>query len=252
MKSILFLLMAVSLVRDGFAAEKLAGWTANLPSAIQAARTNAKPVLVYFTATWCGPCKMMAATTLQDAGVKQRLTSVMPVLIDIDEEPTLSQRYEIQAVPTFVLLNPQEEEIHRRSGYMEATQFGAWLEQSEVVAQKARMAKLAWAKQQTNITAALTGTDPAAAQEAVRQLLELSSHREPDQVVFAAAQLKEVGRREPGWLLEGLNHPKLAARIQVANVFREKLGAQFIFDPWEKEEVRQELIRNWRVQLEKR
>jgi thioredoxin 1 len=58
------------------------------------------PVVVDFYATWCGPCKLLAPMLDEQAGP---LTSrVKFVKINVDEAPALSQRFDIQAIPTLV------------------------------------------------------------------------------------------------------------------------------------------------------
>ena len=60
------------------------------------------PVLVDFHAVWCGPCKA-SAPALEDAA-REFEGEIAFVKIDVDQEPTLAKTYEVQGVPTFILM----------------------------------------------------------------------------------------------------------------------------------------------------
>ena len=71
--------------------------------------------LVDFYATWCGPCKAMHPILEQ---VKEKLGDQIRIIkIDVDKHRELSLKYEIQAVPTFILFR-KGETLHRFSGGM--------------------------------------------------------------------------------------------------------------------------------------
>lgn len=59
------------------------------------------PVLVDFTAVWCGPCKML------DPIVKQLADDwagkVKVVKLDVDDNPGLAMTYQVMGVPTLML-----------------------------------------------------------------------------------------------------------------------------------------------------
>ncbi len=64
------------------------------------------PVLVDFHAKWCGPCKA-SAPALEDAA-REFDGEVRIVKVDIDEEPSLAEAYQVQGVPTFIVVQGGE------------------------------------------------------------------------------------------------------------------------------------------------
>ncbi len=65
-----------------------------------------KPVLVDFFAEWCGPCKAMAPALDQVAdALKDSLTVVK---VDVEQNPVITQKYNIRAMPTLMLFRNGE------------------------------------------------------------------------------------------------------------------------------------------------
>ncbi|MBI3360314.1 MAG: thioredoxin [Chloroflexi bacterium] len=73
------------------------------------------PVLVDFTAVWCGPCQMIAPIVEQIA--KDYDGKMTVAKLDIDENVETTMKYGVMGVPTLMLFKDGEP-VERLVGYM--------------------------------------------------------------------------------------------------------------------------------------
>lgn len=73
-----------------------------------------QPVLVDFTAVWCGPCKMLDPVVKQLA--QDWTGKVKVVKLDVDHNPNLAIQYQVMGVPTLMLFKAGQP-IERVTGY---------------------------------------------------------------------------------------------------------------------------------------
>ncbi|MBF0137162.1 MAG: thioredoxin [Magnetococcales bacterium] len=85
------------------------------------------PVLVDFHATWCGPCRDMAPHF--DTVARELTGRLKVVKIDVDASPALSRQFQIQAVPTMILIRDGKA-IERWSGGLPIQQLRNWIARS--------------------------------------------------------------------------------------------------------------------------
>lgn len=64
------------------------------------------PVLVDFTAVWCGPCQRQLPIVEKFAS--DNLAKVKVCKIDVDEAPAVISKFGIRSVPTMLLFNKGE------------------------------------------------------------------------------------------------------------------------------------------------
>jgi thioredoxin 1 len=77
------------------------------------------PVLVDFTASWCGPCKMMKPV-LED--LHRRKGDTLRILkVDIDKSPSAANAFNVQSVPTLFLFQ-KGKQLWRQSGALSINQ----------------------------------------------------------------------------------------------------------------------------------
>ena len=78
---------------------------------------NQGSVVVYFGATWCGPCRQTKPRVQELA---QELSGKVSFLfIDVDEQPALSQKFSIRTIPALVVLENGREKAHLSGGSKE-------------------------------------------------------------------------------------------------------------------------------------
>ncbi|KMZ63879.1 Thioredoxin H-type [Zostera marina] len=76
-------------------------WDQKISEAMQ----DGKMVVANFTASWCAPCRLIAPFF---GGLSDKFTSLMFLMVDVDELADFSSSWDIQATPTFYFLRDGE------------------------------------------------------------------------------------------------------------------------------------------------
>jgi thioredoxin 1 len=66
-----------------------------------------RPVLVDFWAPWCAPCRMIAPAV--EALASEHSENAYVVKVNVDENPSISQRFGIKGIPTLILFKDGKE-----------------------------------------------------------------------------------------------------------------------------------------------
>jgi uncharacterized protein YyaL (SSP411 family) len=99
-------------------------WLRSDTDAFAQARAQHRFVLLYLEAVWCHWCHVMDEQTYGDAGVRAEIAAhYVPLRIDQDLRPDLSDRYKDYGWPATVVFAADGSEIVKRQGFIESPRF---------------------------------------------------------------------------------------------------------------------------------
>ncbi|HOX25568.1 MAG TPA: DUF255 domain-containing protein [Candidatus Krumholzibacteria bacterium] len=98
-------------------------------AAISEASQTGKPVLIHFTADWCGWCTKMKRETYTQPDVARLMNEAfVPILVDADRNPQLKARYGVQGLPTIWFVTSDGKGITYIPGFVDAATFRSVLQ----------------------------------------------------------------------------------------------------------------------------
>ena len=86
---------------------------------------STEPVVVDFFAEWCGPCKAMAPAL--DAVATELKGKVKIAKLDVDQNPAVTQKYAIQAMPTMMIFKGGKKVAERVGALTQKKQLQDWI-----------------------------------------------------------------------------------------------------------------------------
>lgn len=98
-------------------------WFYDLDEAKKIAEKTGKLIFVDFMASWCGPCKKMAAEVFETEDFKELGKKVVFCRIDIDEQSDLAVKYNIEAIPNVYVLKADGSVVGSMLGYGDKQSF---------------------------------------------------------------------------------------------------------------------------------
>jgi protein disulfide-isomerase len=102
-------------------------WADDYATAQQQAAQSGKPIILFFTAKWCVPCRIMKRTVWADDEVEATVNaSFIPVTIDVDNPAAAAaatSRYNIAATPTTIITDAEGNILKQVQGGINKSDF---------------------------------------------------------------------------------------------------------------------------------
>lgn len=120
--STLGLLCGTGLLRASGPENKSISWQPNMKAAHRISREQNKPMMIVFGAEWCGYCKKLERTTLENPQLSKYINNTfVSVHVDVDEEEKVAKILDVKSLPCTIILSPSADLLGRFEGYMQPT-----------------------------------------------------------------------------------------------------------------------------------
>jgi thioredoxin 1 len=96
-------------------------------------------MILYLTATWCSPCRIMKRQVWEDEEVMKIVDAkFIPVAIDLDNpnDAAVCARYKVKGAPVTIVTDPQGNALDWRAGRIRKSEFLDLLDLSKPPAAK--------------------------------------------------------------------------------------------------------------------
>jgi thioredoxin-like negative regulator of GroEL len=213
-------------------------WTTSLDRALATASKSGRPVLVSFTADWCGWCRAMENETYADPVVVKAAGAFECVKVNVDRDSKTAFTYKIQSLPRTLVLNAKGDVVGDMVGYMDAHRLLSFLRDAvadgavPVNVEKSPPPTLrldsATAADPTKLVALLSSTDVAGQRQVMDALVKLGQTAWPALAV-------------------ALTDDYLGTRIAAHTVLKKTCPAKIAYSPWDPRDVRERSAAKWRT-----
>lgn len=108
----------------------IAWFKGSVEAAFAAAKSSNKPVLLYWGAQWCPPCKQLKSAVFSRPDFIEKSKLFVPVYLDGDlpDAQKWGDTFRVTGYPTVVVLKPDRSEITRIAGNMDLTLYASVLD----------------------------------------------------------------------------------------------------------------------------
>lgn len=104
--------------------------------AVQEAKRTHKPIILIFSASWCGPCKQMKSDVYPSDAVKPYRDKFVWAYLDVDEPVNgrSAQQYNVHGIPHIEVVDTDGKSFYQQTGSSSPSEFAAALESAYTAA----------------------------------------------------------------------------------------------------------------------
>ena len=111
-------------------------WSPDYAAAQGQSVQSDKPMILFFTATWCSPCRIMKRTVWADEQVATEVNERFIPLMLYADDPDMTEvfnRYSVSATPTTIITDPQGNVLDWVQGKLKKDDFLKFIRKQYVV-----------------------------------------------------------------------------------------------------------------------
>jgi thioredoxin-related protein len=95
----------------------------NYNEGISELKTVDKPLFLYFTEQGCKHCQDFKNAASTNETLINKINEYIPVMVELEKDPELCKKYNITGYPTFIILDSDEKEVNRITGFSDIPEF---------------------------------------------------------------------------------------------------------------------------------
>lgn len=209
--------IAIAVLYSGSAATQVS-WETNLDKASEAARKGNRAMLLEFWSATCEPCKVLDETVFPDERIGMALKKLHTVRVDVDKQPEIARKYNVNGTPTLMVTDSYGTELFRYTGLLGADRMRQLLEELPADVSRLNQLSLALARDKDDFVA-LT----AFGRELRAEGFYRSSNRHLDRALRTRATVDQQDARAEILVAMGRNHFELKEYDRSAKAFERHL-----------------------------